>query len=96
MQSDLTSLGRFPTANASKYMQQLCKHFAHKVEVRYDDKTAEAAMPMGPCRMWANDTELRIEVTASTPEMLVPARKVIDSHLERFAFREEFKAMNWA
>ena len=28
----LTSETRFETPNASKYLQQLCKHFGHRVE----------------------------------------------------------------
>lgn len=32
----LTETGTFVTPNASKYLQQLCRHFAHNVAVTYD------------------------------------------------------------
>lgn len=96
MQATLSANGVFATENASKYMQQLCKHFAHKVEVRYDDTSAEAALPPGPCRMQADDSALQIEVTAEDADGLKRAQLIIDDHLARFAFREEFKTMNWS
>lgn len=96
MQDTLSSVGRFPTSHASKYLQQLCKHFAHKIDVTYDETSAEAALPPGPCKMSADEMELQIEITAQDVEGLEVAKRIIDSHLERFAFREEFKTMDWA
>lgn len=92
----ITSTGTFSTAKASSYLQQLCKHFAHKIEVRYDAETGEAALPPGPCRMTASADELRIEVSAGDDEGIALAREIIDSHLKRFAFREGFEAMSWS
>ena len=33
------------TENASKYLVQLCKHFAHKVDVDYDQTQARVEFP---------------------------------------------------
>lgn len=41
----LTATTRCETPNAGKYLQQLCKHFAHKVEVDYGDGHGSAASP---------------------------------------------------
>lgn len=41
----LISTARYPTAHASKYLQQLCRHFAHKVAVRFDAHSGHAALP---------------------------------------------------
>lgn len=41
----MISTARLETANASKYLQQLCKHFAHKVEVRFDETEGHCALP---------------------------------------------------
>ena len=87
--------GVFATPNASRYLQQLCKHFGHKVEARYDETSGEVALPLGPALMAATSEQLEITVHAPDPENLAVARGVIDSHLERFAFREEFKTMDW-
>jgi len=91
----LTSTGRFDTPNAQKYLQQLCKHFAHKVEVQFDAARGTIALGMGPATLHATDGALTAEVTAPTPEELDHARQIIDNHLARFAFREEFEAMAW-
>ena len=96
MQENLTDEGRFQTPNASRYLQQLCKHFAHKVEVRYDPHRGEATLPAGPATLIATDTELVVTVTAGDRIGLEKSRSVIDTHLERFAFREAFKALNWS
>lgn len=77
------------TSNASKYLQQLCKHFAHKVAVEYDPTSARVDFPFSGCRMRADDRELTIECDAQSPEGLARAQFVIDDHLARFAWREK-------
>lgn len=91
-----TKTGHFKTPNASKYLQQLCKHFAHKVEVRYDPTSAEVAFPMGQAVLKADDTRLEAVVTGSSEDEAIRAQGIIDSHLVRFAFREDFVRMDWA
>ena len=44
----LHQTGTFQTPQASKYLQQLCRHFAHKVAVEYDASQGRAALPPGP------------------------------------------------
>lgn len=95
MQEQLHDTGRFATGSASKYLQQLCKHFAHKIEVRYDATSGEAALPPGPATLTAEPDELVIRITAPDEAGLVRARAVIDDHLARFAFRENFEQMSW-
>lgn len=95
MQVKSTSTGRFETSNASRYLQQLCKHFAHKVDVTYDETSGEVALPIGPARLRADSDALVVEVEAPDAAGLERAQGVIDSHLVRFAFREEFEKMDW-
>lgn len=89
------STGRFDTLNASKYLQQLCKHFGHKVEAEFDTAQGRVAFPFGPADMKADETALTVTVTAADDDTLTRARGVIDSHLARFAFRESFEHMDW-
>ncbi len=91
-----TQTGTFQTPQASRYIQQLCKHFAHKVEVSYDDTKGQAALPPGPAKMVAEVDRLRVETAAEGAKGLETARYIIDSHLKTFAFREGFEAMEWA
>ena len=91
----IASTARYPTEHASKYMQQLCKHFAHKVEVAYDDTHASAALPPGPATMTADAEGLSVRVTAEDMKGIIHARFVIDSHLVTFAHRENFAGLTW-
>ena len=83
------------TEHGSKYLQQLCKHFAHKVEVEFTPTEGKAAMPMGPALMRADADGLWVEVTGADAESLERAKGAIDRHLAKFAFREEFEHMPW-
>lgn len=76
------------TPNASRYLQQLCKHFAHKVAVDFDPNSARVDFPFGDCRMRANGDALRIDCVSPSPEALARTRFVIDDHLARFSWRE--------
>ncbi|MFS4439231.1 DUF2218 domain-containing protein [Paracoccaceae bacterium GXU_MW_L88] len=85
----------YETAHAAKYLQQLAKHFAHKIEVELTD--TRAAMTLADCEveLLADDTALTMSVTGMEPKDVINARYVIDKHLVTFAFREEFIGMNW-
>jgi hypothetical protein len=91
-----TTTGRWATPKASQYLQTLCKHFGHKVETRFDEHTGAIAFPGTSIRLLATSTELLVGAEGITPESAARIRGVIDSHLKRFAFREEFEAMEWA
>ncbi|WP_412555336.1 DUF2218 domain-containing protein [Shimia sp. MIT1388] len=91
----LTATGTFSTENASKYLVQLCKHFAHKIDVSYDETQGSCSFPIGTAAMTANPEQLRVDIEVNDAEGLKQVKHVIDVHLERFAFREDFKNMNW-
>lgn len=91
----LHATGTFATPHASKYLQQLCKHFAHKVEVRHDATSGHVALPLGPVDMTADDSQLRVTVSAADAEGIAKAQSVIDRHLVPFAFREAFQTLDW-
>lgn len=86
---------RIKTEHASKYLQQLCKHFAHKVEVTFDKNNGCAALPPGPCTMVARPDELYIHCQSDDAQKLPMSRSIIEIHLVKFAWREEF-AFDWS
>ncbi len=88
------SNAKFTTERASGYLQQLCKHFAHKIEVQFDPEAGLIKFPFGQCNLNANKGVLDLTVTAETQSDLTKACRVIGSHLERFAFRENPK-IDW-
>jgi len=87
--------GYYATENASKYMQQLCKHFGHKIEVSCDTENGWAAFEMGTAHMSATDTGLSLTCEVHDPAAIPAVHNVIDRHLEKFAFRETVKTMEW-
>ncbi|UYV36842.1 DUF2218 domain-containing protein [Rhodobacteraceae bacterium D3-12] len=92
----LTSSTTFTTPNGSKYLVQLCKHFAHKIDVEYDETNGRAALPSGAAELLADTDGLNISITSEDEKQLGMAQHVIEDHLKRFAFREEFDALNWS
>lgn len=78
---------------ASGYLQQLCKHFSHKVPVEFTPEAGEITLPFGSCSLKAEGDTLSLAVTAEA-EALDKMQKVIGDHLARFAFREN-PTLNW-
>lgn len=91
----IVTVGRLETANGSKYLQQLCKHFAHKVAVEYGPEEGRADLPVGPAYMRADAAGLTIRIELAQEEAEPVAQGIIDRHLERFAFREPVSVMTW-
>ena len=91
----MISTARYPTPNSSKYVQQLAKHFAHKIEVRLDDRSADFALQAGNVRLVAENGALVARIEAEDAKSLIDTRYVIDKHLVIFAFREGFAGLNW-
>ena len=82
------------TEHASRYLQQLCKHFAHKRPVEFDPSAGHIAFDIGDCRLSTDEVGLRIDLVAPSPAAMHRLKDVVIRHLERFAFREEL-AVNW-
>jgi hypothetical protein len=91
----LVAKSELATENGSKYLVQLFKHFAHKIEVSYSDTHGECAFDFGTASLDAHSDRLRIAVTAPDEEKLKRAKSVVESHLLRFAFREEVDKLDW-
>lgn len=88
--------GTYKTEHASKYIGQLCKHFAHKVATRFDDTSGHAALPVGSTALQATAETLTITIDLLEGASVENGKSIIDSHLVRFAHREGFSAMDWS
>lgn len=78
-----------PTEKASRYLQQLCKHFAHKLPVTFDEHAGSITFAIGECALAADDGALTITATSPGDAELEQLKDVIVRHLVRFAFRED-------
>ncbi len=84
------------TVHGSRYLQQVCKHFAHKIEVSYDQHHGECIFAMGTAVLDADNAGLTIVARAENDADLERTKTVIESHLVRFAFREELSPLGWS
>lgn len=90
------SVARVPTHSASRYLQQLAKHWSHKMTVAYTDEEGTIDFPNGSrLAMRADSDTLDVELTVPAGEDPARMREVVASHLDRFAFREAPLTFDW-
>lgn len=87
---------RFATPNAGRLLDQLAKHFAHKIAVEQAGDVTRFALPPGPAEGRADAEGLTLEARGETPEALARGQQILEDHLLRFAFREEPAPLDWA
>ena len=85
-----------PTASAAKYLQQLCKHWAHKLDVEFTAEEGTVRFPDGVATLKAGPEALTVSIEAQDPATVERLEQVVASHLDRFAFREAPLAFSWA
>lgn len=90
----VVSTARVATSSASKYLQQLCKHWSHKFEVSFDPAAGRIALPPGPLTLAAEADALVMTLDVADAAALDRMEPVVAEHLQRFAFREEL-AVAW-
>ena len=94
-----------PTQSGSRYLQQLCKHWAHNLEVEFTAEHGTIVFPRdarganwpadGLVTMDAEAEALECRVDASSAEQLEGLKGVLARHLDRFAFREAPLSFDW-
>jgi len=81
------SIARVPDDRASIHLQQLCKHFAHRLPVTFTPEQGRIEFPLGVCRLEADANTLTMRAEAEDDERLAKLQEVVDKHLVRFAFK---------
>ena len=84
-----------PTEAGAKYVQQLCKHWAHKLEVEHRDDAGIVRFPTSTATMRAEGEALAVRIEAEDAETLELMQGVVATHLDRFAFREAPLPFDW-
>lgn len=91
-----TSVARVPTRSASRYLQQLAKHWSHKMAVTFDAEEGTIDFPNGSrLAMRADSETLDCLLTVPEGEDAERMRRVVQEHLDRFAFREAPLTFDW-
>ena len=94
-----------PTTSASRYLQQLCKHWSHKFATAFNAESGEIVFPRDArgasypadavVNLTATPATLEVRVRASDARQLEGVKSAVASHLDRFAFREAPLAFEW-
>lgn len=93
------------TANGSRYLQQLCKHWSHNLDVSYTADHATIRFPHDARGAnWTGDAivtltagadSLLARIEASEDGQLAALKTALANHLDRFAFREAPLGFDW-
>ncbi len=89
------SVATVPTENGWKYLQQLCKHWSHKLDVELAEKSGTVRFAEATATMSADEVGLTVVIDAASDEGLERMKGVVASHLDRFAFREAPLPFEW-
>lgn len=101
----VSSVAQVPTKSGSRYLQQLCKHWAHNMPVEFTSERGTVTFPRnargadwpddGVLTMVAHAGTLECRIDASVEGQLEGLKGAVVRHLDRFAFREAPLAFNW-
>jgi hypothetical protein len=100
------STARVATASASKYLQQVCKHWEHNLAVTFDETHGTVTFPRDARgAAWAGDAvvtftahpdALECHIAASEPAQREGLKGAVARHIDRFAFREAPLPFDWS
>ncbi len=89
-------MARVPTEHGARYLQQLCKHWSHKLDVVLDGSTGTVRFPDAVATMTAEADALVVTVEAADEGTVERMKGVVARHLDRFAFREAPLRFEWS
>ncbi len=100
-----STTAQVPTQSASRYLQQLCKHWAHNLAVDYTAERGTVTFPRdargadwpgdGVVTMIAHAEALECRIDASAEGQRDGLKGALARHLDRFAFREAPLSFDW-
>ncbi len=101
----VTATASVPTTQASKYLQQLCKHWQHNLTVEFTADHGTVVFPKDARGAdWPGDAlvtfdvgngALEVRIDASLDGQLDALKGAVARHLDRFAFREAPLTFDW-
>lgn len=82
------------TDRPARYIGRLCRHFAHKIPVSFDERRGRIEFDFGLAELQADHSGLTLRVEAGSPANLEKMQHVVASHFERFAWQDALD-LNW-
>lgn len=89
------AMAAVPTTSASRYLQQLCKHWAHRFPVTFDALRGDVRLAAARVILSAEPEQLKVDLQVDSLDDLPRMKAVLAQHLNRFAFREAPLAFHW-
>jgi uncharacterized protein len=96
---------RISTSSASKYLQQVCKHWEHNLQVTFDKVHGQITFAKDARGAdWPADAMVTLDAEADTLVCTITAsaegqrdglKGALERHIDRFAFREVPLAYDW-
>lgn len=84
------------TEHGSRYLQQLCKHWSHKLPVEFNVDAGSVKFPNGAIlTLTAQPATLEVRLDLPEGEDVERMEGVVSNHLDRFAFREAPLPFTW-
>lgn len=101
----VSATGFAATEKASRYIQQLCKHWEHNLKVDYAEGVGTIVFPRDArgaawpgdalVTLTAKDDGIAIRIDASAEGQLDGLKGAVERHIDRFAFREDGLTYEW-
>lgn len=101
-----SATARVPTAHASKYLQQTCKHWEHNLAVVFNAERGTIVFPKdargadfpgdATVTFDAESDALLVRIEATSVDQLEALQGAVSRHVDRFAFREGPLVYDWA
>jgi len=94
MTTPQTTRSEIKTSKASMYLDRMCRHFAHKVEVERSESEACIKFSIGRCQLVAQSSCLLVTCFSPDPNQLAELKDVVKSHFDRFAQKDSL-ILHW-
>ena len=85
----------FHSARSAGYLSTMARHFDQKIEVSEIDGTVHLQFICGLAMLSVTNDALLIRIEAPSKSQMSETCQVVESHLLRFAFREEPEPLIW-
>ncbi|WP_394559634.1 DUF2218 domain-containing protein [Aquipseudomonas alcaligenes] len=92
--STFTASAHVTTDTPARYISRLCKHFAHKIPVSFDEQQGRIEFAFGLGLLQAEAQGLTLRVESGNAADLEKLQGVMASHFERFAWQEALQ-LDW-
>ena len=102
----MTASAFVSTAHSQRDLTQLCKHWAHNLDVEFDETNGRVIFPKdarganwpgdATVRFVARESGLDVMIEATSDGQLNGLKGAVARHLDRFAHREAPLAFDWS